>query len=58
MIRVFGVKQELWLCDALDVPTCPLRMATAETSPGICGTTQSRRAASQLIGAGAGFWWA
>jgi hypothetical protein len=58
MIRVFSVKQELWLCDALDVPTRALRMATGETSPGSCGTTRARRAASQLIGAGTGFWWA
>jgi hypothetical protein len=58
MIRVFGVKQKLWLCGALDVPNCALRMATEETSPGSCGTTRARRAASQLIGAGTGFWWA
>ncbi len=30
MIRVFSVKQELWLCDALDVPTWALRGATGE----------------------------
>jgi hypothetical protein len=58
MIQVHGVRYELWLCGALDVPTCTLPMATEETSPGSCGTTRARHAASQLIGAGTRFWWA